>query len=386
MNILIIPSWYPTSENPMSGTFFREQALALQNNGHAVSVMHIELVSIKKIFKKNCIEIKHYNDKGLDTFVYKISIFGLTRLKRIREFILKTITISIFKKINQKNKVDVIHVHHYQAVEIGNFIKKMYSIPIVMTEHYSGIARRLLTNEEKLLLKQAVGCCDDIICVGNKLKDELLNVVGYRNVKVIPNIVSNAFKISYKKKTSNSFVFFSAGNLIEVKNMDLLIKCFISEFGHDEPVKLLIAGKGSDYDCLNLLIQEAGRSDQIELLGAKTRLEMIELMQECESFVLLSKLETFGVVYVEALASGKPVIATNNGGANDIITEKDGLLVEEKDPQSISAAMRYMYLNSSAYNPIDIAERCQNRFGERPVVSQIEEVYKRVLYEVKNEK
>jgi glycosyltransferase involved in cell wall biosynthesis len=84
-------------------------------------------------------------------------------------------------------------------------------------------------------------------------------------------------------------------------------------------------------------------------------------------------------VYIEALASGKPVIGTRCGGPEMIINERNGFLVPIDDEQALAEAMRKMIREYDTFNSEQIREDCINRFSERSVVRQLELIYTEAL-------
>ena len=101
-------------------------------------------------------------------------------------------------------------------------------------------------------------------------------------------------------------------------------------------------------------------------------------MAAANVFVLPSHHETFGVVVIEALALGKPVIATRCGGPESIIESGDGLLVPTNNIEALAQAMAEISSHMDQYDPVDIRERCRIRFGEEAIVSRLIEVYQDV--------
>lgn len=102
-------------------------------------------------------------------------------------------------------------------------------------------------------------------------------------------------------------------------------------------------------------------------------------MNKCDIFVLPSRYETFGVVYIEALASGKPVIATFNGGAEDIINEEVGVLVEIDNVNKLAQAMEKVRENYNKYNPESLRNYCTEKFSANVIIKKIINVYKKVI-------
>mgnify|MGYP001217429076 FL=1 len=113
-------------------------------------------------------------------------------------------------------------------------------------------------------------------------------------------------------------------------------------------------------------------------MGALDRKEVILHMNKCDAFVLASKFETFGVVFIEALSCGKPIISTKSGGPNSIVNSKNGLLVSVNNIEELSDAMLNLYRNYSQYNSEDIRNDCYERFSEPVITKQILDLYKSI--------
>ena len=96
------------------------------------------------------------------------------------------------------------------------------------------------------------------------------------------------------------------------------------------------------------------------------------------AFVLPSDFETFGVVYIEALASGTPVIATRNGGAECIVTEGNGILTDVGDEEALFSAMLSLYKEYDKYDTESISKKCIDVYGEEIVGEKISALYERI--------
>ena len=102
-------------------------------------------------------------------------------------------------------------------------------------------------------------------------------------------------------------------------------------------------------------------------------------MQAADCFVLSSLRETFGVVLIEALASGTPIISTRCGGTDDVVTETNGLLVDTADDTALGNAMVYMFEHKDQYQPMVLREECRARFGKDPFLKRISHFYNTAL-------
>lgn len=101
-------------------------------------------------------------------------------------------------------------------------------------------------------------------------------------------------------------------------------------------------------------------------------------MQRCDFFVLPSLFETFGVTLIEAMACGKPVIASDIGGPKEIVTEKVGKLVPPGDSETLAEAVDYMLDHYREYDPEKIVQYVRQRYSYQAVGKECDRVYRSV--------
>ena len=230
---------------------------------------------------------------------------------------------------------------------------------------------------EKLILRYSFKNANKVISVSNSLREIISKYKS--NIEVIPNMVDCDKVLPIKNKKNNlgekgQFTFLSLCYLKKNKGIDVLLKAFSTYFIGKE-VKLIIAGDGPERENLENLSEKLGISGQVEFKGALRRDEVYKIMSNCDIFVLPSRFETFGVVLIEALANGKPIISTRNGGANDIVTEENGILVDIDDIDELGKAMLDLKLNYNEYNKEKIRDNCINKYSKKIVTRQLEKVY-----------
>lgn len=365
MKILVIPSWYPSPAYPNNGSFFREQSLALFHAGAEVSVLVIE-IPYRKTKKDFSYFRKHeYNDEGMRVIRYVFPLSFLHRLPRLYYFFLKCVGKRIYKKEFEKRNYMVVQAHSFF---IGGYVaaclKKDFGCHCVITEHSSKILRSSLSFWEKQILKECIDVCDHFICVSHNLRDHVEKMTGKMGkAEVFPNMVSCLFDLT--EKECSVFRFVSVGNLIAGKKMDLLIEAFVKAFSADERVTLQIVGEGEERSKLENLIRTYNRGNQIQLCGFLKRDQVSEILSRSHVMALVSEKETFGIAYVEALASGNVIVGANNGGANDIICKENGIIVQELTITEVAVALRYVYEHYELYNPGQISRACKIRYGEK---------------------
>ncbi len=381
MNILIVPSWYEARPGAQLGSFFREQALALKRAGCNVIVADATFQSMRRLKGKKLFSIQKKDDEGLLTYSYYIPTFGLMRMPKLGAKVYTKNLERLFRTISgDGHEIDVIHAHSFYCAGVGAVrLGKKLDIPVVVTEHSGAIISRKLDAQKANLLKETVDKSERFICVGNGLKKAVIDYTQtIKNITVIPNMVDKIF--TYKEdKRSEPFHFISIGNLIQSKRFDLTIKAFAKCFRDNSKVVLTIVGDGPLREELKILAKEQNVDRQVVFTGRLDRNSVACELQKSNVFVLASDYETFGVVYIEAMACGVPVIGTRNGGADDIINEGCGILVDTNDVDQLADSMNELYLNWQDVNRTRIEAGCVEKYGENSVCERILETYKECL-------
>ena len=379
MHVMFIPSWYGNKRNPVHGSFFKEQAKALQKEGIKITVAYNEIWPLTLLGKiKEKIGIKVDIEEGLKTYRYKNFNFLPKNSKMF--YIFNKRMDKLYKEIiKREGKIDIIHCQSsFWAGISANYISQKYNIPLIITEHTSIKKAYYLKESYKPYILDSYKKADKLIAVGNGLKKELINLTNREDILVIPNLIPiNNFSIKENNK-EEEFTFFSLAFLEGEKGMDTLIEAFNRGFKNTK-TKLIIGGEGSQKEELIKLTESLGINNKVEFLGALTREAVSYNMRECDAFVLASRYETFGVVYIEALASGKPVIGTFNGGADDIITKENGILVNIDNVEELSKGMIQVRENIKKYNSIKIRENCIDIYSEKKITQKIIKVYEEII-------
>jgi glycosyltransferase involved in cell wall biosynthesis len=384
---MVIPSWYSSPRNKVHGSFFKEQFKALASSGEKITVAYNEIWPITlfgKTYEKRGInfniedELRTYRYKDYNYFPKNPLMFKSFN-KRMDK---------LYKEIVKKEgKVDIIHAHSaFWGGIAAAYISKKYNIPLVITEHSSLKYAKYCKESYKKYIFETYEKADVLIAVGNALKNELQEYVS-RPVEVVFNMVDlGLFNIQGDSdenlRDQEAFKFFSCGYLEEGKGMDYLIKAFTKAF-KGEKVTLRIGADGSLKPVLQKLIEDLNMDNQIKLLGALSREEVSKEMKACDVFALASEYETFGVVYIEALACGKPIIGTDNGGAEDIIREDNGIIAKKKDVEALAKALIKIKDNYGTYDKNKIREKTIFSYSEKVLVEKLKGVYKKV-YEGNN--
>ena len=387
IHILITPSWYPSSPSDIGGSFFREQALALSENGCRVGVIYPTLLPLRQwrsIFTRNHGLIEE-NDCGIPTIRWH-GMKCFPCLPHINNIFWVQRGLQIYKEYAARHGTpSIVHAHStlYGGV-LARAIKYKFGIPYVITEHSSSFARNTIRLSQKRAAMASVFNASRLLAVSPPFCELLQNYFGTASGcwEPLPNIVSDCFipdQTTVHNKSKKGFVFLCIAMLSKIKAVDNLIAAFTQAFKDKPSIRLRIGGDGPELPLLEKLAMQFGVGDQVTFLGLLSRKQVAAELSNADSFVLPSRYETFGVVVTEALAMGKPVIATRCGGPEFIIREQDGILVPTDDVNSLGAALRQMCRNIDQYNASDIREACIARYGAQAIIKRLKVIYGEVL-------
>lgn len=363
----------------MDGNYEAIQAKAIQKKGHHVINISIKWKSLLHLFKKN--KITYRKVDNIDVYEYVGILPVLPFIFKNYNFILwmkKRILYKVYLKVVANHgKPDLVHSHSLFVSEYAVVLKEKFFIPIIFTEHWSKINLDII--DKNLYRKSKVyNKADYIITVSNALCE---NLQKHFNVKsqVIYNMVEDSFFRTKETVSKEKFTFISVGRLIKEKGFDVLIHAF-KRAQLESNVLLEIIGDGVEYEKLQRLIDSMELADRVKLHGMKTSIEVNKMLGNSDSFVLASHAETFGIVYIEAMAKGLPIIATRCGGPEEFINKENGILVSLNDIEELSKALVFMYNKRNSFNHNLIQKYCYDNFSQEVISGKILDIYNNVLH------
>ncbi len=362
----------------MSGNYEAVQAQAIAAKGHDVSVIAIKWKNPLHILERN--RVNHRVVDGIHIYecirikmsIPHVFIPKLERWVRQRQFL------SVFRQyVKERGMPDVVHAHMIHYASPAMVLKKKYRLPVVITEHWSQMNKE---NTHIRIMNDTFSYfqADKVICVSDALAESIRKKCHVDSI-VIHNMVSDQFFESQKiKHQEGSFKFVAIGALRFVKRFDLLADAFyLCHFPNH--VSLEIVGDGKERPLIESKIKQYNLEQQVRLVGLKTPEEVNELLGHSDCLVLSSRIETFAIVLIEAMAKGLPVIATRCGGPDTFVRPEDGLLVPNEDAEALAGAMTYMKEHYQEYNAEEIRRHCHDHFSQDVIAEKIIEVYQQVI-------
>jgi len=388
MNIVIIPAFFQTKSRKTLGSFFLEQARALQQKGHKVTILYCDTYSIKYV--KDWFAYSEEKSEIIEGIqIYRNRCFCPLKhgIEGHREAFANGIQ-KLYDQYMKGNKPDIIHAHccvwaGYAAMKLSEQI----GVPYVVTEHATlfQLHRDEISAGNNAIIQQVYQKAARVICVSRAFARL---IESYRtDIDVVGNVVNCDIFIPPKVSIKHNEIRFLTVCYMEEeaqlykKGMDILIQSWTEVVKENTNVKLVIGGGGKAAQKVVDWTKEYHVTDSVEFLGTLNREQVVEQMQMCDCFVLPSRYETFGVVYIEAMACGKPVIAVANGGPDDFVKDFNGMLIKP-DVEELTGAINKMIKRLKVYDYYyeeEISGYIKNLFSYDSIAGKLLEVYKSIL-------
>lgn len=335
---------YPTYGG--SGVVATELGIALSNLGHEV-----HFISYDQPFRLDLVSNKiYYHEVSVPDYpLFEYAPYELNLTSKL-------VDVAIHEKLN------LLHVHyaipHASAAVNAKKILETYgiNIPIVTTLHGTDITLLGKDKSFKPVIEYAINMSDAVTVVSNNLKLETLEHFNIKNpILTIPNFIDLSL---YNHKSNNSlrerfakkeeFILTHISNFRKVKRVNDVIKIF-EKVNKKIPSKLLMIGDGPERIHAEQLCRERGLTNEIKFLGKLRAVSSILAISDV--FVLPSSTESFGLVALEAMASGTAVISTNTGGISEVnINGETGFLSNVGDVNKMANDAIYLLKNTDLLN------------------------------------
>lgn len=376
MNLVIAAPSFPTAQSP-TNLYVVEQAKALQRRGHSILFLHLEQ--------------RRAGTRSSPTAGVQETAFGFPMLHvsypalRGASFLPSVVALTrALRQVRHTFVPALIHAHFvlpvgFAAVMVG----RLLGLPVVITEHSGPLADLRHTWIARWTMDAALRGAARVIAVSEHLKQELRAVVGQDlTVQVIPNLVDT--DIFYPAAAEDA-----PGHSIEIlyvgrggdtrKGNEVALRAFAQAAAQSPyALNLVVAGPGLDAE-LQPMAEQLGIAPRVEFVGALMPHAMAAQMRRCRFVISASRYETFGLVLLEAMACGKPVIATRCGGPEELVTPETGRLVPVDNVDALAGEIVQMADQWQTYDAHHIAAFASDHFRADTVAAQLEQVYRTVV-------
>jgi glycosyltransferase involved in cell wall biosynthesis len=328
LRILHLAKWYPNHADVQNGVFIQKHILA--------TTQFAEVKVLAWLPGKAKTETRESHENGLAVtrtwFKEKTPISA--KRHAFREY--------INSHYNNKQLPDIIHLHVFSPdLLVAVFWAKKKKIPVVISEHWSGYMRRMFERMpywRKWAYKR-LGKVERILPVSAYLEENMRRCGIRGKYVVIPNVVEAN---EYAAKRTAHFSFVMVADLADdVKNISGVLQAFNQVAAKSPGIELHIIGGGPDEEALKKMAGELENSQYIHFHGRLANSEVKHLLPQYHCLIVNSRVESFGVVLLEAHAAGLPVITTQCGGPEEWVEEGD-LIIPKDDGAALKNAMLEM--------------------------------------------
>jgi len=341
-------------------------------------------------------EYPDWEEKEKNVFRYKSFSFNHGGY----QYIIPIPFISNMEEIARSLNLDIVHSHQPYSLgwEAAKFAKKL-NIPIVLTYHidyenyyhYIFFVPKIIS--QKIINWVVNGYCkkcDATIAPSSAIKNLLFNAGIKQSVYIIPSgIETEQFAKNVGKRTEirdkygvkeNEILLITASRIVPEKNIEFLIRAFVIINKSKKNAKMMIVGDGNTKAKLEKMVKELGLQENVIFTGLLVKEGMIAHYQASDIFVFSSLTETQGLVAVEAMATGLPVVAIKASGIEDTVKNgKDGFLTDNVEENFAKNVIRLIEDGNLRKKMSEDAKINAQEFRIEPWVDKIVKLYEEII-------
>lgn len=336
-------------------------------------------------FKTICIFLKKRSDTPNPLEKEGFKCFYVSRQRYFKIFNI----VAIFKlaRIFKENKVDVLHCNRHQATMYSVIASIYAKVPIILS-HVHGMKRakklcrrlfyRIFGRKVFKFMAVSKAVAEDIISTFSVDESQIIifdNSIDYdlyANADIDRNAMRHELGVP-----SDSFTFIAVGRIVPTKGYEYLIDAFAGLRKICSNVHLVIVGDGRTRADIEKQIIMCNLSESVTLTGHRKNVPQI--LKACDAFVLSSIREAFGLVILEAMAAGLPVIVTDSGGPSEVVDDQiDGFVVPPANSEKLTEAMlniRAMPENELKGYVERASKKVRDNYSHNKLVLLLQEVY-----------
>jgi glycosyltransferase involved in cell wall biosynthesis len=402
VNVFVLPSWYPHRCHPLEGVYIKDQALALGDlrpdwnivlslwnqgkNLHSLAHLRRSPACLLETWRERAPRVESLSPNV--TTVRRSTPEWSPRLAHgNRAALLAANRRNLDDAVLRHGPVDVLHAHvAFPAGWVARQLARERDLPYVVTEHMGPFPLPSYARADGTLadyIEDPLVDADATIAVGPALAQRLVSF-GLPVAEVIPNLIDERLYDPRPRPADGGFVFATICGMERGKGIVDLLRAarrFLDGLvpaGRDR-VRFRLGGSGPALDEFREESRRLGLDPWVTWLGLLTREEARREFSACDVFVLPSHHESFGIVFIEAMASGRPSIATRCGGPESILDERTGILVDVSDVPALAAAMGEVFHRPDRFDREEIVRAFHARFGRAAVVDRLEGVYRAAI-------
>ncbi len=379
MRVLVVPKWYPWPDRPVLGIFCQEQARALARR-HDVVVLASQA---RRRPRFPAFRLAGAIEGGLRTIRLQYRRPWARPAGMV--FQIGGMLVALARLRAQGWRPDIVHAHVYSAGLPALVLARISGARLVVSEHYTGFQRGLITGYDQLTAKVAFRHADLVAPVSYELAAHIAALEPRARIQVVENVVDT--EVFHPPPTPRRLGpdgearLLTVASLAPKKGHAILLEALVP-INRKRDVRLDLVGDGELRSELAQLARDLGVEDLIRFHGELPKPAVAELMREADLFVLPSLFENLPCVLIEAMASGLPSVATSVGGVPELMKDLAGVLCPPRDADSLAQAISATLARLEEFDPLELADRARRRFGYETFARHWTEVYDGLLSSV----
>jgi glycosyltransferase involved in cell wall biosynthesis len=326
LHVLTLTPFFPSDQNEVSGCFVAEPIEQLRQFGVDSSVIAASPIYYPR---------KHSISSAAAEWVRYPQVPGNLGLSSAGK-LLYACLLGRIRQLHSVKPIDVIHAH--AALPCGHaaaLLSRRLNIPFVVTVHGLDVFNNCHLGGIPAAWRRKVSvevyrAARNVVCISGKVQEILKAGTPAETCSTIVYNGVNPSLFSPNPPEGGPFdpEILIVGTLLPSKGHELVLRALRHVRSSFPQLRCRIIGEGPDRARFEALVRELGIGHQVQFVGRQSRSEVAEAMRRCSIFVLPSQNEGLGCVYLEAMASGKPVIACHGQGIAEVIEQgKNGWLI-----------------------------------------------------------
>ena len=391
--VLVMSHMYPRDYHPAGGIFVHEQVKALRATGVDARVLSgepywINTLNPLSIFKaiRNWFYLE---DPHWDVFDgVPVIRFPYIVSSRFLPFQAHAFTYTFgatrcLSSIRQTFNFQLVHAHtSYTDGSAGAKVAALYGVPLVITEHTGPFNTLTRTPYLRRKTAAAINSADSLITVSQALLGDIKDQVAmkhYDRSRVLPNVVDTKVFVAAPRESDGRIRALWVGHFVPVKRVDVLLGALALAVQTEPRLCLRLVGSGELETHLRQMVLSLGLEDNVEFAGSADRSTLVTHYRDCDFLVISSESETFGVVAIEAMSCGRPVLTTDCGGPTEVVTHHSLGLVVDKSAVAMAKGMISMASRREEFDPRLLRKVAIQRYSTVAVASALTTLYSKLL-------
>jgi glycosyltransferase involved in cell wall biosynthesis len=387
LRVLMLAHVFPRASTDPMGAFVLHLADALAARGISIEVIapHAATLADAETFGAVRVQRFRYAPARWERLAYTGVMHELVAQSIVNKILFACFLLAFWLATLRRivtTRPHVVHAHWWMPGGlVGALAALVTRVPLVLTTHGTDVEMLRRTRWAKPLARFVFARARVIVCVSTYLREQLLRlgVADAARVRVVPQPVNPLFQRS-TVNGQRSDTILTVARLTRQKSIDTLLDALALLRARGCDARLRIIGDGPERAALEQHARDLNVHAHVEFAGALPQAELPAHYGRAAVFVLPSIREGVGLVFVEALLCGTPVIGTASGGITDIIRDGEtGLLFPERDARALADALERVLSDRAlaARLAANGAAFVRERFTPERVAAHYIEIYQR---------